>query len=136
MDATALELVRRFRELVLTNRTAEALQLMSRDLEFVTPQGTMGYPEIEEAWSDVDQGFDHLELELVSVCLEDVGDGRFLGETDYVFRWKETGEISNTEHRAMLYGVEDGKIRRMQFFLNPDDAWAAAGAKRRVTSAS
>jgi hypothetical protein len=132
VDATDLELVGRFRELVLTKRTAEALQLMSRNVELVTPQGTMGYPEIEELWSGPDEGFDHLELELVPVCLEDVGKGRILAETDYVFRWKETGEISNTEHRAMLYGVENSKIRRMQFVLNPDDAWAAAGGRRDV----
>jgi hypothetical protein len=34
------------------------------------------------------------------------------------------------ERRAALYLVENGKIQKMKFFVDPAQAWAEAGADR------
>src|SRR5205807_6853289 len=98
---------------------------------FVTPTGaTLDYARFKQMMSEPEQEFDHLTFELVATGLHDVGENRYLGETDHVYRWKETGEISNIEHRVMVFVVGEGKIRRMKFFVKPGEAWAAAGVER------
>jgi hypothetical protein len=69
-------------------------------------------------------------METVDAGLHKLPDGGLLSETDEVYRWKETGEVSNTERRAILWRVENGKIRYMKFFVEPEEAWAEAGVER------
>jgi hypothetical protein len=130
MNTSGLEVVRRYRELVREERPKEAIPLLSEELEFVSPAGTLGFAECTEMLVGPQPEFDHLLMENVDVGLHELPDGRLLSETDQVYRWKETGEASNTEHRAMLWRVENGKIRYMKFFPSPDEAWAAAGVER------
>lgn len=130
MNASGLEVVRRYRELISEERAEEAIAFLSEDLEFESPQGTVGYAELTGWLGEPPQEFDHLVLELVDRGLHELPDGRFLSELDQVYRWKESGEVSNTETRAMLWAVENGKIRHMRFFVNPDEAWAEAGVVR------
>jgi hypothetical protein len=130
VNASGLEVVRRYRDLFFAARAQEAIALLSEELEFVSPQGTVGYAEATAWLGEPPQEFDHLVLETVDLGLHELPDGRFLSETDQVYRWKETGELSNTEHRAMLWRVEKGKIRYMKFFLKPEEAWAEAGVER------
>jgi hypothetical protein len=122
--------VRRYRNLVFEERPAEATALLSEELEFVSPQGTLGYAEFAEMLVGPPPDFDNLVLETVDTGLHELPEGVFLSETEQVYRWKETGEVSNTEHRAMLWRVETGKIRYMKFFVDPGQAWAEAGVER------
>jgi hypothetical protein len=131
MTTSGLELVRRYRALIGAGEMDQALQLLSEELEFVAPDGsTFDYPQTKELLSGPPPDFDHLTLELVPTSLQEVGDDRYIGESEQVFRWKETGEISNVERRAMLYDVDGGKIRRMKYFVSPEEAWAEAGVER------
>ncbi|MDQ2968414.1 MAG: hypothetical protein M3R37_08875 [Actinomycetota bacterium] len=130
MSTSGLEVVRRYRELVFGERAQEAIAFLSQDLELVFPQGTVGYTELTGWLSEPPEEFDHLLLENVEAGIHELPDGGVLSETDQVYRWKETGEVSNREHRAMLWRVENGKIRYMKFFVKPDDAWAEAGVER------
>jgi ketosteroid isomerase-like protein len=130
VEVSGLDVVRRYRDLIGEKRVEEAVELFSPDFEFASPQGTHGLAEVKEMWSAPGPQFDHLELEIVPVCLYAVDETRFVTESDYVFRWKQTGEIGNVDHRAMLYTVENGKIRRMRFFLEHEEAWAEAGVER------
>jgi hypothetical protein len=122
--------VRRYRGLVLERRAEEAIQLLSEELEFVLPEVTIGVEEVFQALTGPTPQFDHLLQEMVDAGLHELPDGRLLSETDEVYRWKETAEVSNTEHRAMLWTVENGKIRHMKFFLEREQAWAEAGVDR------
>jgi ketosteroid isomerase-like protein len=130
VEVSGLDVVRRYRDLIGEKRVEEAVELFSPDFEFASPEGTHSLAEVKKMWSGPGPQFDHLELEIVPVGLHAVDESRFLAESDYVFRWKETGEISNVEHRAMLYTLANGKIRRMRFFLKPEDGWAEAGMER------
>ncbi len=130
MNASGLEVVRRYRDLVFEERAQEAIALLSEELEFVSPQGTLGYAEFAEELGGPSPEFDHLVLEIIDAGLQELPDGGFLSETDQIYRWKETGEVSNTERRAMLWRVETGKIRYMKFFLESEQAWAEAGVER------
>lgn len=123
-----MELVRRYRDLIAGGHVDEALEFLSEDFQFVAPDGsTLVYAEIKALWPGSGPEFDHLTLETVVTSLHEVGQNRYLGESDRVFRWKENGEISNVEHRAMLFEVDAGKIRRMTFFMEPKEAWIEAG---------
>jgi hypothetical protein len=130
MSMSGLEVVRRYRSLVREKRAEEAVKLLSEELEFVLPQVTIGVAEVFEALSGPGPEFDHLVMESVDAGLHELPDGGLLSETDDVYRWKETGDVSNTEHRAMLWRVENGKIRYMKYFLKPEQAWAEAGVER------
>jgi ketosteroid isomerase-like protein len=131
MATSGLDVVRQYRELVSEKRFDEALGFLSEDLEFTPPTGpAMTFAELKNVWTGPPQEYENLTMDMVTTGLHDVGQGRYLGESDQVFRWKETGEISNVEHRAMLFELADGKIRRMKFFTDPADAWTEAGAER------
>ena len=130
MSTSGLEVVRRYRELVFAERAQEAIPFLSEDLELVTLQGTVGYAELTEWLSGPPAEFDHLLLENVKAGIHELPDGRFLSETEQIYRWKETGEVSNTEHRAALWRVENGKIQYMKFFVKPEEAWAEVGVER------
>jgi ketosteroid isomerase-like protein len=131
MTTSGLELVRRYRELIGVGDIDQALQLLSQEFEFASPDGsTFDYVQTKELWSGPPPEYDQLTLETVLTGLHEVGEDRYLGESEQVFRWKGTGEISNVERRAMLYDLDGGKIRRMKFFVSPDEAWIEAGVER------
>ena len=130
MSEGGLEVVRRYRDLLSEARPQEAIALLSKELEFVSPQGTVGYAELSGWLGEPPPEFDHLVLETVDAGVHELPDGGFLSETEQVYSWKETGEVSNTERRAMLWRVQNGKIRYMKYFVEPEQAWAEAGVER------
>jgi ketosteroid isomerase-like protein len=131
MTLSPVEVVHGYRELVFADRYREALDFLSEDVEFVTPQGTMGYADIEQMWSEPPKELDHLNLEMRDAGVHELPDGRLLAEMEMAYTWRETGELSNVERRAALYVVENGKIQKLKFFVDPAQAWAEAGADRR-----
>jgi hypothetical protein len=122
---SGMGLVGRYRDLISAGHVDEAL-------EFLAPDGsTLVLAELKAVLSGPRPQFDQLTLETLPTGLHDVGKGRYLGQSDQVFRWKETGEISNVEQRAMLYEVGAGKIRKMKFFTQPAAAGAETGLEPR-----
>ena len=80
MTTSGLDAVQRYRQLVADNRFEEALDLLSENLEFTTPGGSMTFAELKALWSEPQEGYDHLTQEMVATGLHDVGSDRYLGE--------------------------------------------------------
>jgi hypothetical protein len=66
VTTSGIELVRRYRDLIETGHSDEALEFLSEDFQFIAPDGnTLVYGEVKARWSGPVPDFDHLTLETV-----------------------------------------------------------------------
>ena len=72
-----------------------------------------------EAWANIQWEVDELR---------DLGGGRALTTTDVIARG-HGGGFPKTQHRAVIWEIRDGQIRRVTFFPDRQDAFEAAGRR-------
>ena len=112
MGSSNVELVHRFRHADVR----EFDSLLNPDVEWVLPKRTLhGIEEVREYYAPTDSaGYDHLDVTEERGELEDLGDGRVAATNRYIFRWKESGEISHESSARLEYTIRDGKIVRYE----------------------
>ena len=127
----SVELVHAYAE-ALEERDLERLQaLVHPDFELkpLRTGVTLRLADLREQWSrDGDSGYDHLDVETRRREPQDA-DGHVVLEAEQILRWKDSGDVASTLERAFVFTVEDGRIRRVEAFLSPQDAWASVGGR-------
>jgi ketosteroid isomerase-like protein len=121
--------VRRYFEARFESAPGRLAQLVHPDVEVVMPNGeaVRGIDELADFWRE-QPAYDHLRMEPQLAAVEEMPDGRVLAVIDHVFRWHESGEVANVVHRASIFEVEDGKVRRAVMYLSPEAAREAVHA--------
>ena len=90
------------------------LELVSPDVEWVTPQRTLrGIDELRtwRVWGSSGESFD---FDFGEGEWADQGDGQVACEVRQVYRTKETGEFAYERWRRIELTVRDGKISRYE----------------------
>jgi ketosteroid isomerase-like protein len=116
--AEDLEVANRFRAaLQAAVRTGDhdpVLELVTHDVEWVTPQGTLhGIEELRSwrVWGSSGEAFD---FQFDEGGWVDHGDGRVSCDVKQVYRVKETGEFAYERIRRFELTIRDGKIGRYE----------------------
>jgi ketosteroid isomerase-like protein len=85
-----------------------------------------GHAELKTLWEAFFEAWDNILWEVDE--LRDLGEGRVLSTTDVIARGHGSG-IPTTQHRAVIWEIRDGQIRRVKFFPDKQDALEAAGLR-------
>jgi ketosteroid isomerase-like protein len=99
---------------VRTGDPKGVLELVSPDVEWVTPQRTLrGIDELRtwRVWGSSGESFD---FDFGEGEWADQGDGQVACEVRQVYRTKETGEFAYERWRRIELTVRDGKISRYE----------------------
>jgi ketosteroid isomerase-like protein len=99
---------------VRTGDPKDVLELVSPDVEWVTPQRTLhGIDELRtwRVWGSSGESFD---FDFGEGEWADEGDGQVACEVRQVYRTKETGEFAYERWRRIELTVRDGKISRYE----------------------
>jgi ketosteroid isomerase-like protein len=85
-----------------------------------------GHAELKAFWESFFEAWAHIQWEVDE--LRDLGEGRVLTTTDVIAPGHGSG-IPTTQHRAVIWEIRDGHIRRVTFFPVKQDAFEAAGLR-------
>ena len=133
VESDSVALVRAYRQAV-EERDLDRLRAVVHpdfELETSSPGRTLTLADLGEQWrrDDGDRGYDHLHVEVRPGEPQEV-DGHVVAESEQILRWKDSGEVASTLRRAHVFALDGGRIRRVQAFLRPEDAWASAEGRR------
>ena len=112
-----VELVRRWREVLVDDDTEDAASLLAPDLEWVVVSGESlrGIDEVRKYYAGSDSGGpENLDVEFDPGELEDLGDGHVSAVNHQIYRWKETGELAYERQARIEYTIRDGRIVRYE----------------------
>jgi len=130
MSQENVEIVRRLYEVWNgPNGREEALAFLSDDFEFVNPDyavepGTRhGHAGWSQAMNSLGAAFHHIEHEVGEA--RDLGD-RVLCFTTFVAR-TSADSVAIRQDEPQLWTLRDGKVTRLQWFHDRDEALEAAG---------
>lgn len=132
VERDGVALVREYRQAVEQRDLDRLASLVHPEFELETLRPrTLTLADLRERWSrdDGDRGYDHLDVEVRPGEPREV-DGHVVVDYQQILRWKETGDVASTLERALVFSLEDGRIRRVEEFLTPDEAWAAVEGRR------
>ena len=85
-----------------------------------------GHAELKTLWESFFEAWANIQWEVDE--LRDLGAGRVLTTTDVIARG-HGGGIPTTQHRAVIWEIRDGQIRRVKFFPDKQAAFEAAGLR-------
>ena len=121
MAVEGVDLAERFRvaleTAVRTNNRELVLELLARDVEWVTPQRTLhGIDEMKEnwTWGSSPESFEYAFEEGEWI---DQGEGCLTCEVREVYRVRETGDFAYERNRRVQLTIRDGKISRYEMSI-------------------
>jgi ketosteroid isomerase-like protein len=85
-----------------------------------------GHAELKTFWESFFEAWDEVHWEIDELI--DLGADRVLTATHLIARGQSSG-IPTTNYRAVIWKIRDGRIRRVKFFPNTQDALRAAGLR-------
>ena len=112
-----VEIVRRWREVLVDDDTGAAAPLLAPDVEWVVVSGESlrGIDEVRKYYAGSGSGGpENLDVEFDPGELEDLGDGHVSALNHQVYRWKETGELAHERQARIEYTIRDGRIVRYE----------------------
>ena len=112
-----MEIVRRWREVLVDDDPEAAALLLAPDVEWVVVSGESlrGIDEVRRYCAGSGSGGpEKLDVEFDPGELEDLGDGRVSALNHQVYRWKETGELAHERRARIEYTIRDGRIVRYE----------------------
>jgi len=112
-----VEIVRRWRGILLDDDSEAAAPLVAPDVEWVVVSGESlrGIDEVRRYYARSGSGGpENLDVEFDPGVLEDLGDGRVSAINHQVYRWKETGELAHVRRARIEYTIRDGRIVRYE----------------------
>ena len=112
-----VEIVRRWREVLVDDDTEAAAALLAPDLEWVVVSGESlrGIDEVRKYYAGSGSGGPkNLDVEFDPGELEDLGDGHVSALNHQVYRWKETGELAHERRARIEYTIRDGRTVRYE----------------------
>ena len=112
-----VEIVRRWREVLVDDDTEAAAPLLAPDVEWVVVSGESlrGIDEVRKYYAGSGSGEpENLEVEFDPGELEDLGDGHVSALNHQVCRWKETGELASERRARIEYTIREGRIVRYE----------------------
>jgi len=112
-----VEIVRRWREVLVDDDTEAAAALLAPDLEWVVVSGESlrGIDEVRKYYAGAGSGGpETLDVEFDPGELEDLGDGHVSAVNHQIYRWKETGELAYERQARIEYTIRDGRIIRYE----------------------
>ena len=112
-----VEIVRRWREVLVDDDTEAAAPLLAPDVEWVVVSGESlrGIDEVRKYYAGSGSGGpENLDVEFDPGELEDLGDGRVSAINHQVYRWKETGELARERRARIEYTIREGRIVRYE----------------------
>ena len=112
-----VEIVRRWREVLVDDDTEDAAPLVAPDLEWVVVSGESlrGIDEVRKYYAESGSGGpENLDVEFDPGELEDLGDGRVSAINHQVYRWKETGELAHERRARIEYTIREGRVVRYE----------------------
>jgi uncharacterized protein (TIGR02246 family) len=112
-----VEIVRRWREVLVDDDTEDAAALLAPDLEWVVVSGESlrGIDEVRKYYAGSSSGGpENLDVEFDPGELEDLGDGHVSALNHQVYRWKETGELAYERQARIEYTIREGRIVRYE----------------------
>jgi hypothetical protein len=105
-------LARQFIEAVAAHDLDAAEELLDRDVETVTPRGTLrGIAACRQVLRKA-SGDDQFSMEQAEPELEDV-EGDVIARTREIARWRETGEVAYERDFAVRLTLDDERIIRI-----------------------
>jgi ketosteroid isomerase-like protein len=115
MSVEDVEIVRRWREVLVDDDTEAAAPLLAPDVEWVVVSGESlrGIDEVRKYYAGSGSG-GHLDVEFDPGELEDLGDGHVSALNHQVCRWKETGELAYERRARIEYTIREGRIVRYE----------------------
>jgi ketosteroid isomerase-like protein len=116
-----LELAGRFRAALETAvRTGDhetLLGLVTRDVEWVTPQRTLHGIDELRAWRVWGSSAESFDFEFRHGEWVDQGSGRVACDVEQVYRMKETGDFAYERRRRVELTIRDGQVRRYELLF-------------------
>jgi uncharacterized protein (TIGR02246 family) len=112
-----VEIVRRWREVLVDDDTEAAAALLAPDLEWVVVSGESlrGIDEVRKYYAGSGSGGpENLDVEFDPGELEDLGDGHVSAVNHQLYRWKQTGELAYERRARIEYTIRDGRIVRYE----------------------
>ena len=121
MTSDDLELAGRFRAALETAvRTGDhetLLELVARDVEWITPQRTLHGVEELRAWKVWGSSGESFDFEFRDGEWVDHGSGRVACDVKQVYRMKDTGDFAYERSRRVELTIRDGRIRRYELLF-------------------
>ncbi|HLG07914.1 MAG TPA: nuclear transport factor 2 family protein [Gaiellaceae bacterium] len=117
MSVEDVEIVRRWREVLVDDDTEAAAALLAADLEWVVVSGESlrGIEEVRKYYAGSGSGGpENLDVEFDPGELEDLGDGHVSALNHQIYRWKETGELAHERWARIEYTIREGRIVRYE----------------------
>ena len=111
-------MARRFRaaleSAVRTGDHDALLELVARDVEWVTPLRTLHGIDELRAWRVWGSSGESFDFEFRDSEWVDYGDGRVACDVTQVYRLKETGDFAYERTRRVELTIRDGRVRRYE----------------------
>jgi len=112
-----VEIVRRWREVLVDDDTEAAAPLLAADVEWVVVSGESlhGIGEVRKYYAGSGSGgAENLDVEFDPGELEDLGDGRVSAVNHQIYRWQETGELAYERRARVEYTIRGSRIVRYE----------------------
>jgi ketosteroid isomerase-like protein/SAM-dependent methyltransferase len=128
-------LLTRFYEAWDGDDLATMLALVDPEFEYVNPPDAVhpgtrrGHEGLAGVMDVLHESFDHMSHDLLEV--EEIGDGRVLWHTIFRARGRDSGALIEVDEQH-LWTLQNGKILRLQWFHDLEDARRAANAAQRT----